>query len=147
MGWAVDVRRQPGKTLQTDGVFRLSVIVDIVFEDGLLFISVKNMSDEPAFKVSAKFDKKIVGVDGRKEISSLPLFRNIEFLAPHKEIRTFLDSSRSYFARRQPDKISVKVSYRNKEAELVTGTINHDLGIYREIGYIRTVGEKEESKQ
>ena len=145
-----------GNSWQRNDVFDLSVIVDIIFEDGLLFISIRNLSDEPAFKVSIEFDKKIIGVDGRKEISALPLFRNIEFLAPYKEIKTFLDSCQSYFSNKhsssrrshagQPEKISVKISYRNKGGKLISGIINHDLGIYKEIGYIRIVDEKEKAK-
>ena len=149
-------KKTNGKTSHRNDVFDLSVIVDFIFEDGLLFISIKNLSDEPAFKVSIVFDKKIIGVNGRKEISSLPLFRNIEFLAPHKEIKIFLDSSQSYFGHKydsskmshagQPDKISVKISYLNKKGKLITGIIHHNLGIYREIGYIRIVDEKEKTK-
>ncbi len=143
------------KMTARNDIFNLSVIVDVIFEDGLLFISIKNISDDPAFKVSIKFNKKIIGVNRRKEISSLPLFKNIEFLAPHKEIKTFLDSSQSYFSQKpgkfltskngQPEKFSVKISYKNKEGRLVTGIINHDLGIYKEIGYIKIVNEQEKS--
>ncbi|PYS43550.1 MAG: hypothetical protein DMF71_06835, partial [Acidobacteria bacterium] len=59
------------------------VIVDFVFDDGLLFIAISNLSDKPAYKVSITFDQEIHGLDG-KDICALPLFRNIEFLAPHK---------------------------------------------------------------
>jgi hypothetical protein len=134
------------KTSQEKRFFNLSVILDFIFEDGLLFISIKNLSDEPAFKISFIFEPPIKGLNGTKSISSLPLFKNIEFLAPHKEIKIFLDSSHSYLAPKssktdrvgRPEKISVKVSYRNTRGEKVTGTIKHDLGIYKEIGYIRT---------
>lgn len=86
---------------QVQPLFDSEAIVDIVFEDGLFFIVIKNLGDRPAFKVSVKFDREIIGVEGTKVISSLPLFRNIEFLAPHKEIITFLDTSGSYFRNRQ----------------------------------------------
>ena len=136
------MKKPEGKTSQRNDNFDLSVIVDFIFEEGLLFISIKNISDDPAFRVSIEFDKKIIGVSGRKEISSLPLFRNIEFLAPNKEIKTFLDTSESYFSRKQPENISIKISYKNKEGKLISGIINHDLGIYKEIGYARIIHGK-----
>ena len=113
-----------------------AVIVDFIFDDGLFFISVNNISDRPAYKVSTEFDHKLVGLGGAKEISALPLFRNIEFLAPGKVIRTFLDSSDSYFARKQPTRITAQVSYRDAEGEKHKVSIRHDLEIYRELPFI-----------
>jgi hypothetical protein len=72
---------------------RPEVIVDVLFDDGLLFIAVQNIGDRPALDVSVAFDKPIHGVNGTIEISSLSLFRNIAFLAPRKSIQTFLDTS------------------------------------------------------
>lgn len=110
-----------------------AVIVDFVFDQGLFFVVVKNISEQPAYKVSVKFDHKIYGLGGAKEMSALPLFRNIEFLAPQKEIRTFLDGSDSYFARKQPTKVKAVISHRDAAGNKHTVTIAHDLEIYREL--------------
>lgn len=121
------------------------VILDFIFDDGLFFISIDNIGDKPAYKVSVKFDCRILGVNGTKEISALPLFENIEFLAPHKRIVAFLDQSSSYFARKQPTKISARISYLDSEQRKYAVTINHDLEIYREIGFIRPAKDIETS--
>lgn len=113
------------------------VIVDFIFDDGLLFVSIWNIGDKPAYKVRVKFDQKIVGVEGRKVLSFLPLFRVLEFLAPHKQIKTFLDSSASYFERGQPTSISISVSFTDSQGQKFTNIIKHNLEIYRDIGYIR----------
>lgn len=118
------------------------VIVDFIFDNGLLFISISNIGDKPAFRVSIKFDKKIFGVEGSKEISALPLFQNIEFLPPQKEILTFLDTSCTYFRREEPTKISAQISYQDHREKKYTTTINHNLEIYKEIGYIRRLEDK-----
>ena len=112
------------------------VIVDFIFDDGLLFIAISNLSDRPAYKVSVKFDCRIYGF-GDKDICALPLFRNLEFLAPHKTITTFLDSSGSYFSSGGPTKISARVAYHDFRGTKKVATIDHDLEIYREIGFIR----------
>lgn len=113
------------------------VIVDFIFDNGLFFISIKNISNSPAYNVAVKFNKRILGVEGTKEISALPLFKNIEFLAPHKEIVTFLDTSASYFKRREPTEISVTISYKDYDKKVHSSIIKHNLGIYKEIGYIQ----------
>src|SRR5438309_8463623 len=81
------------------------VILDFRFEQGLLYISLVNISSVPAYRVSVRFDKAFRGLGGECEISSLRLFRRVEFLAPQKRIETLLDSSRSYFQRREPTSI------------------------------------------
>ncbi|MBZ5536578.1 MAG: hypothetical protein LAO31_11535 [Acidobacteriia bacterium] len=116
---------------------RPEVIVDFVFNEGLLFISIKNIRNEPALKVTVKFDKRIKGLGGKKVISSLPLFRNIEFLAPNKEITTFLDSSASFFSRGEPTQIQARISYQGSSGKKYTSTISHNLEIYREIAYAK----------
>jgi hypothetical protein len=69
------------------------VILDIVFEEGLLFAAVRNISARPAYRVSVGFDQDFTGLGGDQKTSALRLFRNIEFLAPQKEIRTLVDTA------------------------------------------------------
>ena len=116
------------------------VILDFVFDSGLLFVSIRNISNRPVFSVSVQFDQDIFGVEGTKNISTLPLFQNIETLAPQKEILTFLDTSTSYFDRGEPTDISTTISYQDSDGTSHTTTLNHNLGIYREVGYIRKLG-------
>src|SRR6266478_5140517 len=72
---------------------RPDVIVDFIFEDGLLFVAVANIGSQPAQRVHVAFDPPFKGLGGTASIPELPLFRNIEFLAPSRSIRTLLDSS------------------------------------------------------
>ena len=123
---------------QTD--HRPDVIVDFIFDDGFFFISIENIGDKPAIKVSVKFDQRLMGLGGTQEVSTLPLFRNIEFMAPHKSIRTLLDSSAAYFQRREPTRIIAKITYRDTDNHRYQATIHHDLEIYQEIGYIHRSG-------
>lgn len=116
---------------------RPDVIVDVVFEDGLLFLAVSNIGDRPALDVRTTFNRKLVGLGGTKDVAALPLFRNIPFLAPGKEIRTLLDSTASWFARRRARTFVVRIAYRDAEKEEYTASMTHDLEIYREIAYVR----------
>jgi hypothetical protein len=116
------------------------VIVDFVYDEGLFFISVQNISDRPAYKVQVNFDPPIQGLGGSLDVASMPLFRNIEFLAPHKEIRTFLDTSTAYFNRGESTRITTRIAYRDGKDRPYTMTIRHDLEIYRSIITIRRQG-------
>jgi hypothetical protein len=116
---------------------RPEVIVDVVFEDGLLFIAVSNIGDRPALDVRTTFNRKLVGLGGTKDVAALALFRNIPFLAPGKEIRTLLDSAASWFAHRRASTIVARVTYRDSEKEEYKAAMTHDLEIYREIAYVR----------
>ncbi len=115
---------------------RPDVIVDFVFDRGLLFISIKNIGDQPAFAVRVQFSSRLMGVGGTREISALPLFHNLEFLAPQKEIVTFFDTSASYFCSGQATNISARITARDSNGARRVVTIRHNLEIYREIGYV-----------
>ena len=117
---------------------RPEVIVEFLFDRGLLFISLNNIGERAALNVSVKFDEKIVGLEGTKEISTLPLFRSLQFLGPRREIVTFLDTSASYFKRKQPTKITAKISYQDADTQKYSESISHDLEIYRELVYLNS---------
>jgi hypothetical protein len=112
------------------------VIVDFVFDRGLLSIAVKNIGTLPAYDVQVDFSEKIKGLDGTVEISELPLFRDLAFLPGGKEITTLLATSTSYFQLEQPTQIKTCISWRNLSGDSIQTTIRHNLEIYREIGYI-----------
>lgn len=114
-----------------------AVVLDVIFEDGLLFLAVANCGDAPARQVSVRFDRPLPGVEGRIDVAALALFRNIEFLAPRKSIRTFLDSSAGWFARGAPTRFVARVAYLDAAGRRRGTTIAHDLEIYRDIGYVR----------
>ena len=115
---------------------RPEVIVEFLFERGLFHVSVHNIGDGPALGVRISFNKKITGLNGAKEISALPLFQNLEFLGPKREIVTFIDASSSYFTRKQPTRILVRVSYRDSDNHKYESTISHNLEIYRDLPYL-----------
>ena len=113
---------------------RSDVIVDFIFEDGVLFIALSNIGARPARKVSVAFDPKFHGADGMN-VASMALFKNVEFLAPHKTITTLLDSSAAYFARGEPTRIAATISYVRSNGARCRETIHHDLEIYRDLAY------------
>jgi hypothetical protein len=135
-------RKKPHKNIEWLESSGPDVIVDFVFDDGLFFISIRNISDRPAYKVSVKFDRRICRLDGR-DLAGLPLFQNIEFLAPHKEIAMFLDDSGSYFRKGGPTKVSARISYHDARGTRKVATIHHDLEIYKAIGFIRRVRDQD----
>ena len=129
----VAVSRQSG-TQESQG--QPAVILDFVFEQGLFHVVVANISDACAYSVSVKFDKPFRGLGGTTEVSSLPLFRQIPFLAPRKRIETFLDTSYAYFQRREPTRITAIISFRDAERRMYERRITHDLSIYKQVTFL-----------
>jgi hypothetical protein len=112
------------------------VIVDFVFEDGLFFLAITNIGPEPAERVHVGFDPPFRGLGGSVAIADIPLFRNIEFLAPARSIRTLLDSAAAYFARQEPERITVNISFADRAGRNYKSSIRHDLSIYRDIAFV-----------
>ena len=120
----------PGERCEAD------VILDVVFDRGLLFLVVENLGDRPAHSVRVKFGCAFSGLGGTKKMHRLALFRRLEFLAPRKAIEVFLDRSASYFARDEPTQLTAAISWRTPEGARRSSTIHHDLEIYRDLGFI-----------
>lgn len=118
-----------------DGV---DVIADFTFEEGLLFASVRNVSSKAATKVSVRFNRKFRGLGGRVVISELALFRNVEFLAPFKEIRTLVDTANAYFAREEPTTLTARITFHDLEGRPFRRVVSHDLSIYQDVVYVET---------
>jgi hypothetical protein len=124
-------------TVTTPVERRPDVVLDVVFEDGLLFLAVANIGDASALGVHCEFHRELRGLGGTQDVSKLRLFENIAYLGPGREIRTLLDSSAAYFARGEPTEVLVSLprtpippgrSYRS--------AVKHDLEIYRDLAYV-----------
>ena len=111
------------------------VVVDVVFEEGLLYLELANLSDRPALNVSCGFDPGLVDLQGR-DVAKLALFSRVEFLGPGRRIRTLLDSTAGYFAREGADRFTVVVDFERPEEKRRSTTVSHDLAVYRELAYL-----------
>lgn len=111
------------------------VVVDVVFESGLLYLELVNLSERPALNVSCRFDPPFVDLQGR-DVSKLPLFRRVQFLGPGRRIRTLLDSSPGYFGREAPTHVTVAVEYERPDGPREATKVTHDLEIFRDLAYL-----------
>jgi hypothetical protein len=111
------------------------VIVDVVFEAGVLYLELANLASRPALSVTCTFDPPLVDAAGR-DVAKLRLFRRMPFLGPERRVRTLLDSVPGYFARGAPSRTVVTVKYKRPgDRNLTTTTATHDLAVYRELAY------------
>jgi hypothetical protein len=110
------------------------VVVDVAFEDGVLYLELANLASRPALNVTCKFDPPLVDVQGR-DVSKLRLFRRVEFLGPGRRLRTLLDSVPGYFRRDAPTRAVVTVEYERPGQRRRATTVTHDLELYRELAY------------
>jgi hypothetical protein len=110
------------------------VVVDVAFEDGVLYLELANLADRPALDVRCSFDPPLVDVEGR-DVSELRLFRHVEFLGPGRRLRTMLDSVPGYFGRDAPRRAAVTVEFERPGQPRRTTTVTHDLELYRELAH------------
>ena len=110
------------------------VVVDVVIEDGLLYLELANLADRPALNVRCSFDPPLIDLQGR-DVSELRVFRRVEFLASRRCLRTLLDSVTGYFGRDGAAYVTVAVEYERPGAPRCTTKVTHDLELYRELAY------------
>jgi hypothetical protein len=111
------------------------VVVDVVFDNGVLYLELANLADRPAVNVACTFKPPLIDLEGR-DVSKLPLFRHVEFLGPRRRIRTLLDSNAAYFAREAPTRVSIDVQYERPDGPRSVTHVVHDLEIFRELAYL-----------
>jgi len=116
---------------------RPEVIVDFTCDDGMLSVVLKNIGTRSAYGVTTRFDKPIRGLEGRKRISDLRLFARLEFMPPGKEFAQFIDPMAVYLKRRAPAKLTVTISYADREGRRFEEVIKHDLRVFSDLGFIR----------
>lgn len=107
-----------------------AVVLDVVFEDGLLYLELANLGDVPAVDVTASFDARLIDAHGR-DVSELLLFRGLAFLAPGRRIRTLLGPSSDH-----SERVTVRVEYVRPRGERMQTRITHDLALFRELAYV-----------
>jgi len=112
------------------------VIIDFECDDGILFIIIENTGDDSAYDVAVRFNKKILGMQKTKNISSLQIFQSLKFLPPGKKIKILVDLFQFYLAGKQPLLISASIFFRNKKKQMFQNLIQHDLSIYKDIAAI-----------
>ena len=114
---------------------RPEVILDIDFEEGAFFVSLRNIGTRPAHHVRTVLEPPIRGLDGRQQLQELPVLRGIPFFAPGKQIRFLLDASAAYFSRGEPTQFAARIIYSDGEGKTFEAVIPHDLEIYRSLAY------------
>lgn len=110
------------------------VYVDVVFDDGLLYIVICNDGDVAAQQVRIGFDRPLLGADG-VDVGQLGVFTKLDYLAPGKRVPVFLDRATDYFARRQKSRFTMKIAWRAR-GERYVAAITHDMRAYADFPYI-----------
>lgn len=110
------------------------VVVEVVFEDGVLYLELANLADRPALNVACSFDPPLVDAQGR-DVSELGLFRHVAFLGPRRRLRTLLDSLPGYFGRVQATSVAITAEYERPGEPRCATKVTHDLELYRELAY------------
>ncbi len=110
-----------------------SVIVDFEIDGSTAFIAIKNAGTGALRNLKIKPSTAIIGLEGKKDLSSLNIFKEIRYLAPLKEIRIFVDSHDSFFRHLKNTLISFTVTYQDESKKLYRKKITHDLKIYSDL--------------
>ncbi len=108
------------------------VVVDLVVEDGVVYVELANLADRPALNVTCSFDSPLVDVEGR-DVSELRLFRHVEFLGPRRRVRTLLDSLDGYLGRQAATRVAAAVEYERPGERRQATKVSHDLELHREL--------------
>ena len=112
------------------------MILDVEFEDGLLFLVLENIGFLPAHSVRVRFAEPLHGLGGEKRIDRLQIFRRLELLGPRRRIRILLDRAALLFAREEQTAVEARITWRTDDDSRGSRTVRHDLAAYRDFPYL-----------
>ena len=111
------------------------VIVDFEIDAEAVFLIIRNLGAFPALKLKIRPLSAILGLEGKKDITKLYIFKEISYLAPLKEIKIFIDRYESFFTHLEDSSVYFKISYKNEKRRSFKMKIHHDLRIYADLIY------------
>jgi hypothetical protein len=114
---------------------KVIIVVDFEIDAEYVFIIIKNLGLTPAFNLKIKPSAPIIGLEGKKDIGTLSVFKKISYLAPLKEMKIFVDSYESFFFNLKNPLVSFHISYKNEKEKTIRKEIVHDLKIYTDLIY------------
>jgi len=123
----------PDTTVVAPAPNRPDVYVDFTVDQGLLFVVLRNIGAVSAYDVVTHFDRPFRGLGGRKDISSIALFRSLLFMPPGKQFTQLVDHIDAYFRREEPTRMTVSMTYADREGRRYAEVVPHDLDIYRDL--------------
>jgi hypothetical protein len=112
------------------------VIFEILSQEGILWMMVRNIGAKPAFSIRIQFDQAFKGLGGTKQMNTLPLFTQLDFLGPLREIQVLLDQSAVYFHGNEPLRIVARVTFEEDNGHRYQTRSTHNLEVFRELGYV-----------
>ena len=114
------------------------VIFEILLKEGILWMVVRNIGPKPAFFIRIQFEQSFKGLEGAKHMNTLPLFTQLDFLGPHREIQAVLDRSAAYFHRDEPLRLVARVKFEGDNGPKYETRSIHNLEVFQELGYVHT---------
>ena len=123
----------PGVTDAGLSTGRPDVYVDFTVEHGLLCVVLRNIGAASAYDVVTRFDQPFRGLGGRKDISTIALFRSLRFIPPGKQFIQLVDHLDAYFRREEPTRLTASMTYSDREGRRFEEVVPHDLDIYRDL--------------
>ena len=110
-------------------------VVDVIFDAGIFYLELANIGSQPVTEIACSFHPDLHDLHDRS-VNGLALFTSTMFLMPGKRIRTILDTSASYFARKGPKTISVTIGYTDWTGQRHNSKVVHNLAIYQGLNYL-----------
>jgi hypothetical protein len=105
------------------------VVLDACVDAGALQFVLACTGPGPAHAVRVRFSRAIRDLAGQR-VNDNPLYTQLEFLAPGREVVLLIDSLAGYLKRRQPLRFDVRITWRGDGGEAGRRAITHDLGAW-----------------
>jgi hypothetical protein len=108
------------------------VILDVDVRNGTLHFVLHNIGLQPAHAVRVRFSRVLRDVAGLR-VGDNPLYTQLAFLAPGRQLALFVDTLAGYMQRRQPMQFDVRLTWCDDAGRPQHRSLSHDLTAHTQL--------------
>lgn len=108
------------------------VLLDTRVDGGALEFVLRCAGPGAAHAVRVRFSRAIRDLAGAR-VNDNPLFTQLEFLAPGREVVLLVDTLAGYAKRRQPTRFDVRIAWRDDAGRDGRRDLTHDLAAWTQL--------------
>lgn len=116
-----------------------AIVLDVLWRERCLYFVLRNISDRSMRDIRVAFRRKVIGMGGAVNIAALPLWTNIGFMPPGKEIEVTIDRDSVFYVNNKTGPLAISMTYTDGSGTTWRAQISHDFEAYRNFPDLRIV--------
>lgn len=109
-----------------------AIVLDILWRERALYFVLENISDQSMRDIRIKFRRKVMGLGGDHDITTLPIWTTLGLMPPAKRIEVLIDRDTVFYAHNKTGALGISITYTDGPGTTWRGSVTLDFEAYRD---------------